>query len=194
MGWWLPLSSFSSAFLWLRHPTGSQFASLSTFISWLTEWAWVLMSVFLCFFVCSADLYMTSPCFLMRFPLPPQSLPVELMPPAMEPSHHAPPRSHVVQKMASLMQEWGSSGLAMVCCWGCCGLGEDTPALCLKPQMALPNVRVPAQLSMTWICTTFPQVPWRERCTYAEQRKKPEWLRIALFQRAVFILNTAQGR
>lgn len=87
------------------------------------------MSVLLCFFACSADPYMTFPCFLKHFPLPPQSLPAELIELLL---HHpwssatTPPYSHVVQKMASLMQEWGSSGVDTFWCWGCCGLGEHT--------------------------------------------------------------------
>lgn len=65
--------------------------------------------------------------------------------------------SQVVQKMASLMQEWGSSGLATAEAavgW------ERTPSqgqgvlpvLCLKPQMAIPNRQVLAHLSVSQTC------------------------------------------
>lgn len=97
----------------------SEFISLDAFISWLTEWALVLMPVLLHFFVCPADRYMTFPFFLKHFLLPPQSLPAELLELLLHQpwsSATTPRHSHVVQKMARLVQEWGVRGLATVRC------------------------------------------------------------------------------
>lgn len=159
------------------------------------------MSALLCFLACSADLYMTFPFFLRRFPLPPASWAGEgFAPPLLELSLLAPPfpcGAENSKSGAGVGQQGPVQGL-LLRLWGAEGAhlsrAEVLPGLCLKPQMALSSMWVRAQPSMPQTCTAFPWVPWREHCTHVEHGKKPEWLRKALFQRAVFILNTAWRR